>query len=173
MTAAGVLESIRSKKKALSSQVWHIKPYETKEYILQSERRSQQIWRDELKSGGKYATLWHQDCKFTMYIFYVLYTYYNHIHVCTSMICRSAYTIYAHVYIYIYIYIYIAILSSYQWRPLRVNDPADAPLSSTQPERVVFGVEDLKPHLTALRLCMRDRPRSYQQGIRARYVIVS
>ena len=53
-----------------------------------------------------------------------------------------------------------------------MNDPADAPLSSIQPERVVFGEEDLKPHLTPLRLCMRDRPRSYQQGIRARYVIM-
>ena len=74
MSAAGVLENIRNKKKAFSSQLWRIKPYETKEYIIQSERRSQQSWRDELKSGGKYATIWHQDCKFTEHVVYTLYT---------------------------------------------------------------------------------------------------
>ena len=167
MSAAGVLENIRNKKKAFSSQLWRIKPYETKEYIIQNERRSRLILRDELKSGGKYATIWHQDGKLTCtcYLFYIhmIIVYYKY-----SSICQSAHTFFCS-----HTYVYIAILTSYQWRPLRVNDPTDTPLSSIQPERVVFGDEDLKPHLTPLRLCMRDRPRSYQQGIRARYVIVS
>ena len=91
MSAAGVLENIRNKKKAFSSQLWRIKPYETKEYIIQNERRSQQSWWNELKSGGKYATIWHQDGKLTCtcYLFYIhmIIVYYKY-----SSICQSAHT---------------------------------------------------------------------------------